>query len=462
MIKPLLKIAAPIILAQLFQIAYQFTDAFWVGRLGEKAVAAVAMSLPILFFMTSLGIGLAIAGSTLTAQHFGAQNKKMVSQAAAQTMLMVIFVSAIFSFIGYIFAGDILQLLGADASILKDSSAYLRISFLGLIFNFCFFVFQSIMRSIGRPQTPFYIIIGTVALNFILDPVFMFGAGPLPALGVAGVALATLGTQSLAALIGLSILFTGKHGIHLNLKDFQPNFYFLKRSFLLGLPASIEQSARSLSLTVVTALIAKFGTLAVAAYGVGSNILQLMLMISFGLAGANAALVGQNLGANRPDQAKKVAFLSAKIAFLVFSLLGLISFIWADQFINFFVPGNQAVISAGARYLHFIAPMFGFIGLQIIIGSTLQAAGSTTKAMTLTLISQWLVQIPLIYCLSRFSNLGLDGLWLAFPITNILMAGVYFSVFRYSGWEKKKLISDQNKLKEQIQEGAEIETAIPL
>ena len=462
MLKPLLKMAAPIILVQLFQVAYQFTDAFWVGRLGEKAMAAVTMSMPILFFMTSLGIGLAVAGSTLTAQYFGAKNEKMLSHAAAQTMLMVLIISALFSLIGYIFAPEILKLLRTDTSILKDAQAYLRISFLGLIFNFCFFIFQSIMRSIGRPQTPVYIVIGTVVLNFVLDPLFMFGYGPIPALGVTGVALATIGTQSIAAFIGLSMLFTGKHGIHLHYRDFLPDFAFIKRAFWLGLPASIEQSARSLSLSIITALIAAFGTLAVAAYGVGTNILQLMLMVSFGLAGANAALVGQNLGAGQAARAKRFALLSLKISFLAFSFLGLISFIFAPLLIGFFVPNDTAVIATGAHYLRFIAPIFGLIGLQIIIGSTLQAAGSTTKAMTLTLVSQWIVQIPLIYLLSRFSSLGIDGLWLAFPLTNVIMAAVYLIVFKRSAWEKKKLISEEERLSEQTRQEAELETAVPL
>jgi putative MATE family efflux protein len=461
-LKILLKMAAPIILAQLFQIAYQFTDAFWVGRLGEKAVASIAMSMPILFFMTSLGIGLAIAGSTLTAQYFGAKNEQMLSRSAAQTMLMVVIVSLLFSLIGFFSTSAILQLIKTPAEIMTDASAYLRISFFGLIFNFCFFIFQSIMRSIGRPQVPVYVVIGTVILNFLLDPLFMLGFGPIPAMGVAGVALATVGTQSIAALIGLSLLFGGKHGIHLHFRDFRPDYKFIKRAFFLGLPASIEQSARSLSLTIITALVAGFGTLAVAAYGVGSNILQLMLMISFGLAGANAALVGQRLGASEPAKAKQMAFLSAKIAVILFSFIGLISFIFAPALISFFVPNDTAVIIAGTRYLRFISPIFGLIGLQIIVGSTLQASGNTKRAMTLTLISQWIVQIPLTYLLSRFDQLGIDGLWIAFPITNILMALIYFINFKKSGWENKKLISKEDQLKEKTRQEAEIETAIPL
>jgi putative MATE family efflux protein len=461
LLKKLLTLAAPIILAQLFQIAYQFTDAFWVGRLGEKAVAAVTMSAPVIFVMIGLGIGLAIAGSTLTAQYFGAKNKKMLSQAAAQTMLMVVTVSIFFSTLGYIFTPHILQLLGTDPSIFADAKAYLRIVFLGLVFNFSFFIFQSIMRSIGRAQLPVYIVVGTVMLNFILDPLFMFGWWFIPAQGITGVALATIGTQSIAAIIGLSWLFSGKHGIHLHWTDFRPNFSFIKRAFLLGLPSSIEQSARSLSLTVITALIATFGTLAVAAYGVGTNILQLILMITFGLAGANAALVGRHLGAGEPETARRMASISLKIAFFAFSTLGLISFIFAPYLIQFFVPNDPNVIAAGAHYLRFISPIFGLIGLQILMGSTLQASGNTKTSMALTLTSAWLIQIPLIYTLSRFTNLGLDGLWLAFTINGILSVAMYLIVFKRSHWYKKELVSVEERLTNQIKAEVKAENNSP-
>jgi putative MATE family efflux protein len=461
LLKNLLKLAAPIILAQLFQIAYQFTDAFWVGRLGEKAVAAIAMSSPIIFVMISMGIGLAIAGSTLTSQYFGAKNEKMLSQAAAQTILMVIAVSIFFSVLGYIFTPQILHLLGTDSSIFADAKTYLRISFLGLVFNFSFFIFQSIMRSIGRAQLPVYIVIGTVILNFILDPLFMFGWWFIPAQGIAGVAIATVSTQSIAAIIGLSWLFSGKYGIHLHWPDFRPNFNFIKRTFLLGFPSSIEQSARSLSLTVITALIAAFGTLAIAAYGVGTNIFQLILTIAFGLAGANAALVGKHLGTGEKEIARRMTKISLKIAFFAFSILGIISFIFAPYLIQFFVPNDPNVIVTGTNYLHFISPIFGLVGLQIIIGSTLQASGNTKTSMILTLTSTWLIQIPLIYILSHFTSLGLTGLWLAFPVNGILSIIMYLIVFKHSHWYKKELISAEERLSNKIKSEVKAENNPP-
>ncbi|RYY92062.1 MAG: MATE family efflux transporter, partial [Chitinophagaceae bacterium] len=150
----------------------------------------------------------------------------------------------------------------------KGALGFMRVSFVGLVFNFTFFVFQSFMRGVGRPGLPVWIVLGTVVLNFALDPPLIFGWGPIPAMGVMGAAVATFITQTLAAIIGIFILFRGKQGIRLTWRDFRPEWPYVKRAFALGLPASIEQSMRALGVMMMTFLLASFGTLAMAAYGV--------------------------------------------------------------------------------------------------------------------------------------------------------------------------------------------------
>lgn len=445
----------------MLQAAYQLTDAFWVGRLGEKGVAAVAISGPVIFLLTSFGVGLAVAGATLTSQYFGAKNEKMLGHSAAQTLLMVIISSIILSVSGYLLSPYILKLIGASDDIAQSANQYLRISFLGMVLNFIFFMFQSIMRSIGKAKIPMFIIIGTVSLNFALDHLFMFGFGPIPSLGVAGVAMATIGTELIAAAIGLMMLFGGKHGIHLKLKDFKPDWKFIKKAFQLGLPSSIEQSARSLSLNVITAFIASFGTLAVAAYGASSNILHMILIASFGLAGANAALVGNNLGAQKPETADATARTSLKIIFLFLLTMAVIIFFNAEKLISFFVPNDLGVINAGAHALRFLCFSFPLIGIQIIIGSSLQAAGMTKQSMIMTISSQWLIQIPLAFLLSKKSALGMDGLWLSFPLTNLVASIIYITVFLRGKWKKKTIISHDDKTSTKIMTEVESQEVVP-
>ena len=457
----IIRLAWPIILANILQAAYQLTDSFWVGRLGQEAVAAVAISGPVIFLTTSLGIGFAVAGSILVAQYFGAKNKEMVEKSAGQTITMVAIVSALLGAIGWIISPYILKAMEASPDFYSQALGFLRVAFVGLIFNFSFFMFQSIMRGIGRPKVPLYIISGTVILNFLLDPLFIFGLGPIPALGVKGAALATIGTQSIASLLGLSILFSGKKGIHLKKSDFLPEIKFIKRSFLLGLPSSIDQSARSLGMALMTSIVASFGTLAVASYGAGSNIIQVSVIIGLGLSAANATLVGQNIGAGNKERAEKTAKYSAMMSFFSLSVMGAIVYLSAPYLIAFFVPGEETLIAEGSILLRTVSLLFGFMGLQMAFSGVYQASGNTTISMALTLFSQWILQLPLAYLLSKYTNLGMRGIWLAFPITNVVTAFVSWLVFKSGYWKKKELINKEKQTETAVTREVMAEEAVP-
>ncbi|RZJ32015.1 MAG: MATE family efflux transporter, partial [Flavobacterium sp.] len=208
----LLKLAGPIVLANMLQAAYQLVDAFWVGRLGGAAVAAVSISTPVIFLSMALGMGFAMAGSILIAQYFGAGNTKSVNNIAAQTLLLIALISIFLGTIGWILSPFFLSLLKVAPEVYNGALGFLRVSFIGLVFNFSFFVFQSIMRGVGRVTLPVYIVLGTVVLNFALDPLLIFGWGEFKGQGVMGAALATLSTQFIACMFGYGVLFRGKHG----------------------------------------------------------------------------------------------------------------------------------------------------------------------------------------------------------------------------------------------------------
>jgi len=449
----LLTLAVPIILANILQAGYQLTDAFWVGRLGGSAVAAVSVSGPIMFLSIALGTGLAIAGSTLIAQYFGARNREMVNHVAAQTLLMIIVVSMVLGAIGYAVTPYILHRMGVTPEVYQGALGFMRVSFIGLVFNFFFFMFQSIMRGIGEAKLPVYIVLGTVLLNFLLDPLFIFGWGPIPGAGVMGAALATLGTQMLAACIGLMVLVRGKYGIHLSLPDFTPDFAFMKRSFFLGLPASIEMSARALGLTVLTFLIASFGTLTVAAYGIGGNILQIVIIPAMGLSMAISTLVGQNIGAGNIKRAADIGRLGAWLGFSLLTGVGVIVFIFAPYIVAFFIPGDAQVIALGATFLRIISLSWGFMGIQFSLTGVLRASGNMMTTMIITLVSQWVLQLPLAYMLSKHTSLGTSGLWWAFPVTNVLTALITIAWYRKGSWKKARLTAEEQfaeKVSEEI------------
>ncbi|MDD2515628.1 MAG: MATE family efflux transporter [Candidatus Gracilibacteria bacterium] len=455
-IKSIFTLAIPILLANLLQSAYQLIDAFWVGRLGDYAIAAVSVSFPITFFMISLGTGFSIAGSTLIAQYVGAKNRKMVNHVAAQTLFMMTVVSIVLGTIGYILSPSLLSLMGVSPEVFSNALTFMRVSFVGLAFVFGFSIFQSIMRGIGQVKMPMYIVFGTVCLNFILDPFFIYGYGIVPTMGVAGAAMATFFTQGIAAIIGFVILLRGNYGIHLKLSDFKPDFIYIKKAFFLGLPSSIEMSVRSLGMIVMTFLITSFGTTAIASFGAGSNISQIVIILGMGLSMSTSILVGQNIGANNIKRAKDIAKISALISFASLTTVGILVFFTAPLLVSFFVPNDINVINGGAIFIRTIAFSFGFIGLQFAIMGVFRASGNMVTTMVISLVSQWVLQLPLAYFLSKHTPLGVQGLWYAFPISNVLIALI--SVFRFmkGTWQKTKLTKEYEMI-EKISEEANIE-----
>jgi putative MATE family efflux protein len=456
-LKSLLRLAIPIVLANVLQAGYQLVDAFWVGRLGGAAVAAVSVSTPVTFLTLGLGTGFAIAGSVLIAQYFGAGDHRMVSHVAAQTLLMVILVSLLLGTIAFIFTPHFLRLLRVAPDVYAGAKGFMRVSFVGLVFNFSFFVFQSIMRGVGNATIPVYIVLGTVILNFALDPIFIFGWGPVPGYGVMGAALATLSTQIVAAVAGFIVLLRGRRGIHLKLADFRPDMKHVKRAFSIGLPASVEQSMRALGLTVMTFLIASFGTETVASYGAGSNLLQVVMIPALGLSMAISTLVGQNIGAGNMARAARIGKLGAALGFGALTLFGILAYLLAPQLVAFFVPEDPVVIQGGAVFLRTMSLAWGFLGLQMCLSGVLRASGNMVQVMLLTIISQWVLQFPLAYVLAEKAGMGARGIWMAFPVTNIIMSLVTMAIYARGGWKKGRLTDADGALSNKVQDESMVE-----
>ena len=432
----------PIILGNILQTGYQLTDAFWVGRLGAAAVAAVSVSFPLTFLVIALGSGLAMAGATLSAQYMGAGRQDMVNHVAAQTMLMVTLSSIILGGVGYLLSPYLLQLLGVAPDVYDGALGFMRISFIGIIFVFIYAMFQALMRGIGQTKIPLLIVLGTVILNFILDPLFIFGIGVLPPLGVRGAAFATLITQAIAAAFGIVIFLRGRHGIHLSLQSFQPDFKYIKYAFFLGFPGSVELSTRGFGLMVMSFLVASFGTLTIAAYGVGSNILQVVTIPAMGLSMAVSTLVGQNMGAGNIKRAARVTVFGACCGFVLLTLVGLMAYIFAPVLVSFFIPHDQEVIIQGVRFIRIMCLAWGGIGVQLCIVSAFRASGNMLVAMVIALVSQWMIQFPFAYVLSKHTHLHSAGLWWSFPVTNVIVSIVSVAWFAKGDWKKTRLTAE--------------------
>jgi putative MATE family efflux protein len=444
--KALVRLAIPITLGNLLQTGYQLTDAFWVGRLGAAAVAAVSVSFPLMFLVIALGSGLAMAGATLSAQYMGAGRQDMVNHVAAQTMMMVAITSAVLGAAGYLLAPSLLTLMGVASDVYAGALGFMRVSSIGVIFVFLYAMFQALMRGVGQTRIPLLIVLGTVALNFVLDPLLIFGWGKLPGQGVMGAALATLITQALAALLGIVVFLRGRHGIQLSWRGFRPDGPYLKRAFFLGFPGSVELSTRGLGMMIMSFLVASFGTLALAAYGVGSNILMVVSIPAMGLSQAVSTLVGQNIGAGNIQRAARVSMIGTLSGLVILTLVGIVAYAFAPAIVAFFVPGDANVIAEGARFIRIMCLAWGGIGVQLCMVSAFRASGNMLIAMVIALVSQWMIQFPLAYLLSKHTILQASGIYWSFPVTNVAVAVISVCWFAQGGWKKTRLTEEDSQV----------------
>jgi putative MATE family efflux protein len=445
-LRALVTLSIPLILTNILQSAYNLTDTFWVGRLGSKAVSAVSLSFPIIFIMISLGIGVAIAGSILVAKAKGAQNDEELAHIATQTVFSVVSFSVLLSVIGYFLTPYIVGIMKVEPAVYNDAVSYLKISFLGMTPMFIFIVFQSLMKSIGEVRLPLFIVLSTVLLNLILDPFFIFGWHNFGGNGVKGAAIATVFTQLLAAVISIYFLLKGHKGIQINLRDYAPDKVVIKTLIKLGFPVSVEQISRSVGIFAMLFLVTGFGTMALASYGIGSRILSFIIIPAFGLGMATSTLVGQNLGAQKPDRVKKTIRLSLYIAFGVMSILGLLIYMFASSVAHFFIPNEPETIKQSAVFIRYIAVSFGFMGILIVLVGAFRGAGKTKLSMLLTIFSVWIIRFPLAYILSEFTEMKEIGIWISYPTTNIVTALVGLALLFKYHWLQNETQSSIKKL----------------
>ncbi len=450
--KALLMLAIPIIITNMLQVAYQFTDSFWVWRLGAEAVATTTLAGTIIFLTISIWSGFSIAWSILIAQYFWAKNEKQVNHIAAQSLLMILFSSIVLWWLWYIFSPEIVKLIWADDKIIPQTVNFLKISFVWLIFNFSFFMFQAIMRWIWKANIPIYIVWWTVLLNFLLDPLFIYGYWVIPEMWVLWAAIATVWTQSIACLVWFMILFSWKYHIHTRFIDYIPNLKTIKRSFLLWLPSSIEMTARSGSYAILTWIVAIFWTLALASFWVAGNIIQLVVIFAMWLSMATSVLVGQNVWAGMIEKAKKINNISAIISFVFLTLLWTVAFIFAPYLIQFFVPKDREVIELWSEIIRISAFFFGLIWIQMSLNWVLRAIWKTKIPMYITILGQWILKIPIAYFLAKYTYLWMNGIWWSEPITSIIICIVMFFVMIKVDWSKSNLTHDEEKKKEVIEE----------
>ncbi len=439
----LLRLAWPVMLANLFQTLYNFVDRFWLARLGTVEIAALALAWPLVFLMLSIGSGITIAGTALVAQYTGAGRPEEANLAAGQVVGFTALLAAALGVIGVLAARPALALMGAQGELLDAASSYLRIIYAGIPVMFGTFVVTALLNGAGDTVSPMLLMGVSVGLNLALDPLFIFGWGPFPAWGVAGAATATVLSRGLIALVGLGWLFSGRLGLHLHLRDLRFRRELIRRIVSIGGLASIGNAGTALGFSIMNGALARIGTAVLSAFGIGNAFISIVLMPAMGLGQATATMVGQNLGAERPDRANRSVWAGIGISSAILVTAACVVFLARRHLIGFFLSDPE-VLAIGDGMLKLVALAFPFMGIIQVIMGTYQGSGHTAYSMFFGLFRLWGLRLPLVYVLGFGIGLGAAGVWWAMLASNFGTAAVALGLFLTGNW-KHRIIGDQHR-----------------
>ncbi len=430
---PLFYLSLPLVITFLLQTAYNIADTFWLGRLSTEALAAISFGFPLVFLFISIGSGVAITGSVLVAQYEGSGKKEQRNYAASQALAFSIFTSAAIGAFGLLIIEPLLGLMGAEPSVLPLAVDYMRIVLLGLVFLFTFFTFSALMRGWGDTITPMILMLVSVATNILLDPFLIFGWWFFPQLGIGGAAIATVFSRAVVSIAGIYMLYSGRYGLKVTLREMKPETRFLKRIMGLGVPASLDQASRALGITATMFIIGMFPTEIVAAFGIGARVLSTVFLPAAAVGQATETLTGQNVGAGKPDRAKRSGVEASKYVFLILTGLGVLTYFAAGTIANIFSP-DPAVVDAASTMLRTIAFTFGAMGVMRVFNGAFRGAGNTRLAMIVTVATIWVIRLPLTYLLAV--TIGSFGIWLAFAVANVSGALIALLFFYRTSWAR--------------------------
>jgi putative MATE family efflux protein len=434
--KSLLRLAWPVMLSNLFHTLYNLVDTLWLGRLGTAHVAAPGISWPVIFMGISIGAGATIAGTALVAQYTGAGRPREADRAAGQVFAFTGLLALVLATLGAGAAHWILRVMGAGPELLPLATTYMRTVMAGIPAVFGLFVANALLTGIGDTITPMRLMAVSTAINVLLDWLLIFGIGPFPAMGVFGAAVATISSQGLVAAFAFYLLFSGRLRVRLHWRDLRLRWATVRQIVAIGGPASFGQAGTALGFTIMTGILARFGTPVVSAFTIGNRIISIVLMPAMGLGQATATMVGQNLGAEQPSRAGRSAWVGMAISTAILLTASILVYVFRADVVRVFLDDPE-VIAIGAQMFALTAMAFPFMGiLQVCIG-TYQGSGHTVYSMLFALFRLWGLRIPLVWYLGMARGMGPDGVWWAMFASNFGASIVSLATFLTGNWKHR-------------------------
>lgn len=433
-----LALATPMFISAVLQNAQNLIDLFWVGRLGPESVAALTLSGTIMMAAFPITVGLATGTIALVSRAFGAGDARGASHIAAQSLSVALLVGLAIGLGMLPWLDPGARLLGADEKVAALAVEYLRISMLGFFTINLLFVGNSALHGAGNTIGPMVAMLSANLINLALDPLMIFGWGPIPGYGVSGAAAATFCSNLIACGIVLVQLSGGITRLHLLPRDFKPSMRTGVRLLRIGLPSIGQMASRSLTNLVFFGIVAHYGTAVVAGYGIGLRFHMVLLMPCFVLGNAAATLVGQNLGAGQPDRSRRAAWTSVGMVISAVVVSAAMIQLWATPIVGLFT-GDPEVLSVGVGYLKTVTPFYLFAGLSIVLNRSLAGAGDTVPPFFINLVSLWGMQVPVAYLLADVLDYPVQTVWWSICLAMLVNALLSTIWFERGGWRNKRV-----------------------
>ncbi|HPT82326.1 MAG TPA: MATE family efflux transporter [Limnochordia bacterium] len=436
----ILRLAWPAIVENLLHTMVGIVDTAMVGRLGAAALAAVGLGNQINHLGLTIFSALATGSTALVARHIGAREPERARDVARQSLILGVFVSGAVMLIFLTSARGLVGFLfrRAEVGVLDQAAGYVRIVSLAMILNYFLIVINAVLRGAGNTKTPMQITALVNVINIIGNTVFIYGVGPVPALGVAGAALGTAISQACGGILALRVLCRDELLGLRPADSFRPDWDIIRRIANIGVPAGVEQGMLRVGQLFYTMIISSLGTISYAAHQVALNAESLSFMPGAGFAVAATTLVGQNLGAGQPDDAERAGKVGRNMGMLVMSAMGIVFFLFPGPIVRIFSQDPE-VIALAVVCLRLVAVAQPSLAVWMILAGGLRGAGDTRSIMGMVMVSFLGVRVGLAYLLALRLGLGLVGAWIAM-VADLFLRSILIQLrFRRGEWKLVKV-----------------------
>ena len=436
--KAIFLLSVPMVLEMVMESVFALVDIYFVGKLGNAAVATVGLTESMLTIIYSLGIGLSMAATAVIARRTGEKNSDGASHAAMQAIYVTIAISLIVSIVGIFFAKYLLVLMGADETITSGNHVYTQIMLIGNAPIMLIFLINGIFRGAGNAAIAMRSLWLANILNIILCPTLIYGFGPIPPLGIKGAAIATTIGRSMGVLYQLYHLFNDRGIIKIKRPHLKPDLGIMGNLVKIGAGSTGQFLIASASWIFLVRILSRFGNDAIAGYTIAIRILIFALMPSWGMSNAAATLVGQNLGAKQPERAERSVWRTAFYNMIFLGSVGIISIVFAEGILGFFTKDPTAIYF-GEQCIFYVCLGYIFYAYGMVISQSFNGAGDTVTPTVLNFFGFWCFQIPLAYTLAVLLNMGPKGVFMSIAIAESAMAVVGILLFRRGKWKLVKV-----------------------